>query len=63
MATDSRPLIYGYFLEGSDDEICLVVKSEYSELIHKIIRRMTRMRQKDIRKMGRNLDEEFNDRF
>lgn len=60
---EGSELVSGYHLEGVDGEICLVIRSYNEELIYSIIKRLSKMRQRDIKKLGTRLEEEFNERF
>lgn len=58
-----QQLIDGYFLEGVDGEHLLVVRSDNLEIFHYIVGRMTRMRQKELKELGRVLQEELNAKY
>lgn len=51
-----------YCLEGVDGEHLLVVRTSDVELLHALVRRMGRMRDDRLRKLGRALEEELNDK-
>lgn len=50
----------GYFLRGADDEKLLVIRSTNDDLLWSIIQRLAKMRHREIKKLGRALQEEFN---
>lgn len=49
-----------YVLEGSEGEHLLVVRSTDVELLHALVRRMGRMRDARLRKLGHALEEALN---
>lgn len=50
----------GYFLRGADGERLLVIRSTNDDLLCSIIQRLSKMRHKEIKELGRALEEEFN---
>lgn len=50
----------GYFLRGADGERILVVRTTNDDLLWSIIQRLAKMRHKEIKELGRALQEEFN---
>jgi hypothetical protein len=52
----------GYFLYGSEGELLLVIKSNDEDLLLTIIKKLQASRDKDIKKLGSELEENFHDR-
>lgn len=49
----------GYFLFGTNDEVILVFKSSQEEDILNIIKKISTMRNKEIKQLAENLESEF----
>lgn len=51
----------GYLLQGVEDEVILVVRSNDCEELLRVVRRMMDSRDKQIKEMGRQLEKDYND--
>ena len=54
--------INGYFLEGVDGELLMVIKSHDEEVMYSIIKKIESMRSPEVKKLAEILEIHFNER-
>jgi hypothetical protein len=52
----------GYFLEGVDGELLLVIRGHSEEQMYSIIKKIETMREEEIKELAQTLEMHFNDR-
>lgn len=55
--------VNGYFLEGSDGEYLLVIRSLDKEVLYTVIKRMTQMRDPRVKSLGDKLQLEWFEKY
>jgi hypothetical protein len=58
----SKDSISGYFLEGSEGEFLMVIKSHNEELMLSIIKKISSMRDDEVKKLAEVLENHFYER-
>jgi hypothetical protein len=62
MVSLDKKKIDGYFLEGSDNELLLVLRGYDEEIFLSLIKKLATMRDTDIKKLTDKLEEHFYER-